>query len=259
MKKRTKFKFRRYKVEYKKRTYYIFIPFEFDQLWIMDWADDWYAGAFIEGGIRCLKYLIAGFCILAFNPYAIIYLPVRKNKRPHLYYGDDGDFDIVFRTTKVWISDKNLRNIVRNLKYYKWTTYKAEINLDRMKRYFAKNLRRIKNIPNNKILINADGHISNNIVYYSFPQIYYQEQAIDFVEYFIEDVFKNDSYSECYDSKYDYFNKPFMSFVYDGKRKRKFNYRYPSLTFYIEFFDIDVMNRYQKEKIHLVDYRKTRR
>lgn len=39
-----KFKFKRYKIEYKKKTYYLFIPFELDQLWIMDWADDWYGG-----------------------------------------------------------------------------------------------------------------------------------------------------------------------------------------------------------------------
>lgn len=72
-----KFIFKRYKIEYKKKTYYLFIPFEFDQLWIMDWYRE---GAWIEGNIRCLSYLIAGFCILAFNLYAIVYYPVKKNK-----------------------------------------------------------------------------------------------------------------------------------------------------------------------------------
>lgn len=42
----------------------------------MDWADDWYGGAWIEGNIKCLGYLVAGLCILAFNPYAILYFPV---------------------------------------------------------------------------------------------------------------------------------------------------------------------------------------
>lgn len=39
-----KYKFKRYKINYKKNVYYIFIPFEFDQLWIMDWPDWWYGG-----------------------------------------------------------------------------------------------------------------------------------------------------------------------------------------------------------------------
>lgn len=220
-----KFKFKRYKINYKNKIYIIYIPFEFNQLWIMDWADDWYGGAWIEGNIKCLGYLIAGLCILAFNLYAILYFPVRKNKRPNFYQGDDGDFDIVLRTTKVWIKDKDLKNIVKNLKYYKWTTYKANINQERMKRYFEKNISKIKNVPKEKILINANGHINYNIAYYSFPQVYYQQEAINLVDYFFNDVFTKKDFSDCYDKKYDYFHKPFRSFVWNGKKKFKSTYK----------------------------------
>lgn len=84
-----KYKFKRYKVNYKNKDYYIFIPFEYDRLWIIEWADDWYGGAWIEGSIKCLKYLLASFCLLAFNPHAIVYLPIRKDKRPNtVAFGD---------------------------------------------------------------------------------------------------------------------------------------------------------------------------
>lgn len=84
-----KYKFKRYKVNYKNKDYYIFIPFEYDRLWIIEWADDWYGGAWIERSIKCLKYLLASFCLLAFNPHAIVYLPIRKDKRPNtVAFGD---------------------------------------------------------------------------------------------------------------------------------------------------------------------------
>lgn len=99
--------------------------------------------AFIEVNIKCLSYLIAGFCILAFNPYAIIYLPIRKNKRPNTFaFGDNCEYNILFRTTKVWIDDKDLKEIVKNLKCTRWTTYKCKINLERMKRYFYSNIKK---------------------------------------------------------------------------------------------------------------------
>ena len=46
------YKFRRYKVPYKKNYYYIYIPFEHNHLWIIDWADWWYGGAWIDGNIQ---------------------------------------------------------------------------------------------------------------------------------------------------------------------------------------------------------------
>lgn len=251
------YKFRRYKVPYKKKYYYIYIPFEYDQLWIIDWADWWYGGAWIDGNIQCLKYLIASFCILAFNPYAIIYLPIRNNKRPNTFaFGDNCEYDLVFRTTNLWIRDKDLKKMVKNLKYTRWTTYKCKINLERMKRYFHDNIKKIEDIPDYKILVNADGHINGSIIYYSFPQVWYQQEAIDLVDYFFNEIFTKDDFSDCYDEKYDWFSKPFASFVWSGKRKSKYTYKRPSLTFYIEFYDIDIMNKYAKEKIYLVDKNK---
>ena len=252
-----KFKFKRYKVNYKNKYYYLFIPYKYSELWIIDWADDWYGGAWIDGSIECLKYLIAGFCILAFNPYAIIYLPIRENKRPNTFaFGDNCEYDIIFKTTKVFIRDKDLKKIVKNLKYHKCTTYKCKIDLKRMEKYFKRNIKQIENIPDTKILVNADGHINGSIVFYSFPQVYYQREAIGLVDYFFNEVFIKEDFSDCYDPKHDWFSKPFSCFVWHGKKKRKFNYTHPSLTFYIEFYDIEIMNRYVKEKIYLVDRNK---
>lgn len=252
-----KYKFKRYKINYKGKEYYFLIPFECSQLWLIDWADDWYGGAFIDGNIRCLKYFIASICILAFNPYMIIYFPIRKNKRPNTFaFGDNCEYDMIFKSTKVHIKDKDIKNIVRNLKYVKCTTYKFKIDLKRMKAYFKKNVESIKNIPSYKILKNADGHINKNIAFYTFPQIWYQQEAIDLVDYFF-DEFKNNHFSYCYNEKYDSWTPYTMTcFVYHGKRKSKFTYNSPSLTLYVELYDINIINRYKREKVYLVEKNK---
>ena len=198
--------------------------------------------------------MIAGFCILAFNPYAIIYLPIRKNKRPNTFaFGDNCEYNILFKTTKVWFDDKDLKEIVKNLKYTRWTTYKCKINLERMKRYFYNNIKKIYVILNYKILANAEGHINGSFIYYSFPQIWYQKEAITLIDYFFNEIFIKDDFSDYYDEQYDWFSKPYTSFVWGGKRKSKYTYKRASLTFYIEFYDIDIMNKYLKDRIYLVE------
>ena len=83
--KENKLKFKWYKINFNNKFYYVFIPFDYEDIWIVDWADWWYGGAWIEASIYSMKIVIACFCILAFNPFAIFYFPVRKNKRPYTF------------------------------------------------------------------------------------------------------------------------------------------------------------------------------
>ena len=203
-----------------------------------------------------MKYLLACFTILSFNPYVIIYLPIRKNKRPNTFYYDDNcEYDVVFRSTKVYIKDKDLKKIVTNLKYVKWTTFKFSFDLERMKRYFHKKIKAIENIPDYKILVNADNHLNRNIAFYSFPQVWYQKTSISMVEYFFEVIREND-WSYYYNEKYDTFRCPFDNFVYYGKRRDKFTYTHPPLTLYVELYDLSIINKYCKKKVYLVDRNK---
>ena len=39
--------------------------------------------------------------------------------------------------------------------------------------------KKIEDIPDYKILVNADGHINGSIIYYSFPQVWYQKESIE--------------------------------------------------------------------------------
>lgn len=253
-----KYKFRRYKICYRGKTYYIYIPFGYSELFFCDWADEWYLGMFLNGQIRGIKYLLASFSLIAFNPYAIILLPITKNKKiPNTFmYGDNCAYDIIFKSTKVSIKDKEIKAIIKNLKYYKWTTYKMVVDIKRMEKYFGNNVNRIRNIPCKKILKNADGYINNGIIHYSFPQIWYQLSSIDLIKYFTKNVFHRKSFSECYYKEYDYFQLPCRSFVYDGKMRKKYSYQKPSLTFYVELYDINILNKYVKHKIYLVDRKK---
>ena len=52
-----KYKFRRYKIRHKGKDYYILIPQKYEKLWVLDWADDWYEGAFIDGSEECIQSL----------------------------------------------------------------------------------------------------------------------------------------------------------------------------------------------------------
>lgn len=254
---KNKYKFKRYKVNYKKNNYYILIPFEYNQIWLIDWADDWYGGAWLEANMRCMKYLLACFCILAFNKHAIIYLPIRKNKRPNTFaFGDNCEYDVIFKTTAIDLSDKDLRQIVKeNLKYTKWTTHKVKMDLEcleRMERYFAKNIKKLETIPDKIINVNADNHINNHIAFYTFLQEWYQREAINTVKWF-NDILSRNSWIDCYHEKVDQFYCDNRCFVYDGKKKRKVTYKKPWLTLYLELYDIDVINRYKTEKVYLVD------
>ena len=254
-----KFKFKRYKVNYKKHYYYIYIPFVYDHIWYVDFGNAWYGGGFFDANIKNLKYLLACFCLLAFNPYAIVYLPISKNKRPNTFaYGDNCEYDVILKTTKVSIKDKDIKKIVRNLnKYFKWTTYKLKVDLDRMRRYFRRTIEKVDKIPCEKILINSDGYLNNGIIHYSFAQEWYQYEAVDLLRYFNKSVFHRNDFSSCYDKEHDYFRPEISCFVYNGKKRDKYTYNKPALTLYIEFYDLSIINRYVKEKVYLVDKNKT--
>lgn len=63
------------------------------------------------------------------------------------------------------------------------------------------------------------------------------------IDYFFNEIFIKNDFSDCYDEEYDWFSKPYTSFVWAGKRKSKYTYKRASLTFYIEFYDIDIISK----------------
>ena len=83
------------------------------------------------------------------------------------------------------------------------------------------------------------------------------KKAVQLVDYFFNKVFCKDNFFNCYNGKYDRWTAhDWECFVWNGKSKGKFTYTHPSLTLHIELYNINIINRYMKEKIYLVDKNK---
>ena len=151
------FKFKRYKIMHNGKSYYVMIPDRIkDNLWIVDWADWWY-GSFVTGSLLVMKILAASFTVLGFNPYAIIYYPVGNDRIPNNLSGnpDNGRYDIVFKTNRTPLKDKDWKAIRNKLKKAKYTTYKITYDEERVKRYFKKSVKYLNEVPQKKVLRNA--------------------------------------------------------------------------------------------------------
>lgn len=244
------FKFKRYKIRHKGKDYYIFVPDGIkDNLWIVDWADWWY-GTFITGSRHALKILVACFALLGFNPYAIIYLPVGKDKIPKNLAGDrdNGMYDIVFRTNRVHFKDKDWKEIRSKLKKTSPTTYKFKYDKERIKEYFGRKSKDLDNIPSSKILKNAGAlsWLAVGTAFFSYPQIYYQRNAADLCDS-IQDLHGH------YNEKYDMWTCAMTCFCYGGYERSKYTYEKPGLTLNVELYDINEANYFLKEKDYLIE------
>ena len=253
-----KFKFKRFKVHHNERDYYILIPENINQLWVIDWADDWYGGCFISGSAKSLRSLIAGYGVLAFNPYVIVYLPIRNNDIPaSLNYHDNGIYDMVFCTNRIQLNLNEWKAIRQKLLKTQWTRYKFDFNIERMQSYFKNGLDDLRKISHEKLLKKAGANIElfANTAFFSFPQIYYQYNAIDMYETFFKD-FENDDMSYCYDSQKDGWTCYDHSyFVYHGVNRGKYTYERPSVCFQLELYDVGIINKYRKKKEEFVKRR----
>ena len=253
-----KYKFERYKVHHKKKDYYVLIPKIHNQLWVVDWADDWYEGCFLDGSAECLMNLIASYSLLSFNPYTIIYFPIRDKPIPNgLCYGDNGKYDMVFTTNRVQLKLSDWKEIRQKLKYTKWTTYKFDFNIERMKKYFSEDIDKNKIYYDNKRLwrSGANMQIASSTTFFVFPKSYYAENAIELYEYFSKELEEND-FNNCYDEDNDRWTCYTMSsFVYGGVPRRKLRYERPYVTFYLELYDLEIINRYKKKKDYFVKNR----
>ena len=98
--------------------------------------DDWWGGPFLTGSVKAIRILTACFALLGFNPYAIIYLPIKNHHIPSAYAGnpENGNYDVVFRTNRVHMKDKDWKQIRQKLKKHKWTRYKFRFAEERIKK-----------------------------------------------------------------------------------------------------------------------------
>lgn len=256
-----KFKFKRFKVNHNEKDFYVLIPENVDQLWIVDWADDWFGGCFISGSAKSLQSMIAGYGVLGFNPYVIIYIPSRYNDIPtSLNYHDNGIYDMVFCTNRVQLKLSDWKEIRQKLVSAQWTRYKFDFNIGRMKKIFKKNLDDLRNMSHQKILTKSGTNIElcSNTAFFCYPRIYFQMNAIDMHEEFFED-FGNSDMSFCYRKDTDGWTcYTHMFFSYDGIRrkcKNDFTYERPYGTFQLELYDLEIINKYRKQQEDFVKRR----
>ena len=255
------FKFKRYKIMHNGKSYYVMIPDRIkDNLWIVDWADWWY-GSFVTGSLRAMKILAASFTVLGFNPYAIIYFPVGNDRIPNNLSGNPGNgrYDIVFKTNRIPLKDKDWKAIRNKLKKAKYTTYKFTYDEERVKRYFKQSVNYLNEVPQQKVLRNAGAGtwLSVGTAFFSFPKAWYQREAVDTWEW-IKNVLSADDRSDNYNEEYDRFTCDMSYFCYGGYPKKKFTNEKPGCTFSVEMYDINIANRYLKQKDYFVENAKIR-
>lgn len=244
------YKFKRYKIRHKGKDYYIFVPKGIqDNLWVVDWADNWY-GTFITGSRRALTVLVACFALIGFNPYAIIYLPVGKDRIPKAltYNPENGSLDIVFRTNRVHFKNKDWKEIRRKLKKAQWTTYKFRYDTERIKDYQGKKSEELKTVPVSKILKKAGGNswLAVGTAFFSYPQIIYHQNAVSLCDYIPK-------MRGQYCDKYDSWTCRMENFCYFGYERKKYSHEKPGLTLNLELYDMKEVNQFLKKKDYLVD------
>jgi hypothetical protein len=93
--------------------------------------------------------------------------------------------------------------------------------------------------------------------FFSFPRAYYQREAVGTWEW-IKDDLSVDDRSRNYNKERDYFTCDMTYFCYGGYQKKKFTHEKPGCTFATEMYDINIANRYLKEKDHIIDNVKKR-
>lgn len=255
------FKFKRYKVTHKGKTYDVLVPDGIkDNIWIRDWADWWYA-SFITGSLRALKILAACFAVLGFNPYVIIYLPVGNDKIVNGLSGnpENGIYDMVFRTNRVQLKDSGWKAVRQKLKKAKWTTYKLKYDAGRLEKYFKSNAKHLEKVPQDKILQKAGAAtwLAVGTAFFSYPKAYYLRESIELWTWIREEL-SDDKNRRNYDRKRDIWTCDMCYFCYGGYQKAKYTHEKPGCSLCLEMFDMDIANRYLKEKQYLVPNTKTK-
>ena len=252
------FKFKRYKVWHDKKDYYIFVPELIkDNLWINTLNDDWWGGPFLTGSVRAMRVLSACFALMGFNPYAIIYLPIKDDLIPedYTFNPENGNYDVVFRTNRTQMKDRDWKEIRGKLQKTKWTRYKLHFQEKRCREYFKKDIELLMKAGDREILrkAGADMWLSNGTVFCSYPRSVYRRCAVDTWEYIREGLEKGDI-GGFYDERNDYWTADMLGGMTDWGTsvRRKQSYERPGVHLNLEIYDIKLANRRLKKKDRLV-------
>lgn len=254
-----KFDFKRYKVRHNQKDYYVFVPELIkENLWINTLDDDWWNGPFLTGSIRAMRALSVCFALLGFNPYAIIYLPIRGNRVPKSWSGnpENGNYDVVFRTNRAQLKDKDWKEIRTKIKKAKWTRYEFDFREERIKNYFRKDVEFLDKVDPAEILKGAGSHmwLSCGTVFCSFPRSIYRNCSIEVWEY-IKEGLANGNIGGYYNKGHDYWTADMICSVTGWTRyisRKKYSYEKPGICLNLEIYDIHIANRRLKKKDYLI-------
>lgn len=251
-------RYRRYKIQHKGKSYYIYIPQQLkDELWVIDIGNDWYNTTFLTGSFRAMKTLVASFALLGFNPYSIVFLPIGKDRIVDGWLVNplNGRYDVVFRTNRVPFKAKDWKIIRNKLKKAKWTTYKMKVNEERIREYFGNQIKGIEAIPRGKILRKAGAHclVALETVFFTYPRVVYQKETIDTIDWIKGPLSDEKRYLKwCYDEGHDSWTCDWTCFS-GNRRQPKFTDSKPGTGLSLELYDLNIVNRYKKEKDYLVE------
>ena len=249
-------KYKRYEVWHNKRTYFVYVPEGIkNSIYTLDWADWWY-GTFIRGSRKGMQILTAGFALLGFNPYAIVYYPVGGDMIPEGIdvNPENGKYDIVFKTNRTHFKDKDWKEIRNKLNHSPCTTYKFDCNSTRIQTYFEKKVKDLRKVPDDKMLKSAGANVwlAVGTAFFVYPRYYYQQEAASLIE-------EINTLGGVYHENFDEWIPHLAGFCYGGYERNKYTYEKPGLTLNLEVYDLNEINHIQKKKVKLVKHKTKRK
>lgn len=252
-----RYKFQKYNVYLEKKKYIVLIPYGVENnIWENCWSDWWYS-TYLDASFKGIGILDACFALLGYDPHLILYLPIKNTQIPQAltWNPDNGKYDAVFMSEQSRVKGSTWVEIRQKLKKMKPTLYTFHYDYERNKVYFEKRLRKYRNIPDRAVVNKArgDNWLYADTAFFIYPIMLYQKNSILFHKYFYIDLTEADL-ANCYNEKDDSWTcYTFFVFSYGLRDKAKFTENRPGLTLNIELYDIDIVNRYRKDKDILVD------
>ena len=222
---------------------------------------DWWIQNYLTGSIKAVKYIAAAVTMLGFNPNLIIYFPVGNDKISKGWAGnpDNGKYDIVFKTNRVPLKPKEWKAIRSKLKKAKWSRYKFKYDPVRVKEYFTRKTKPVREVPSSKILkkAGAEARLACGTAFFTYPRLYYMSEAVVIWDWIKESLAQKmiGVYNEERDSYMC--DKPYC-FCWGGYHKAKYTNERPGCTMNVEIYDMNIVNRYLKDKDILVENAKVR-
>ena len=246
-----KIKFNKYSIKLKNKNYTILIPKEnYHHIWLSEYDCE---NSWMYADIKCFPTLIHIFALLSYNPYMIIYLPVKNNEYPEILNENNiADFcklDAVYCTNRSQLKHSDWKNIRHMLKFIKPDKYEFNYNKEKILKNIEPKINEYKEVYDTMKL-------QFQTVIFTIHQETYFNATVQLIKDFdrcakdektLYENMHTDTPEYFYGAEYIYGFSPYTRFnIYT---KSNGYYRLKHINLYFSIYDIDVFNKFTESNI----------